>query len=57
MTWLEDLKQWWSAVTHGADPIEALSGHLCGPDCWHWAALSEERKRELLQAPWNRKDS
>ena len=50
---LQDLKQLLEAGAHGADPIEALSGHLCGPRCWHWEALSEERRQELLKAPWN----
>lgn len=22
-------------VAAGADPIEALHGHVCGPGCWH----------------------
>lgn len=46
----EELKRILDAVDHGADPIEALHGHLCGPKCWHWEALSEERKRQLMRA-------
>ena len=51
--YFEALKRWLDVCSHGADPVEALSGHLCGPQCWHWEALSEERKREFLKAPWN----
>ena len=50
---LKDLKGLLDATAHGADPVEALSGHLCGPGCLHWGSLSEERKRKLLKAPWN----
>jgi hypothetical protein len=47
------LAEWYELVSHGADPIEAMHGHLCGPRCWHWDALPEERKVELMKAPWN----
>lgn len=42
------------AVAHGADPIEAMHGHLCGPDCMHWDTISAERKAKLRKAPWNK---
>lgn len=29
------LKDWKKLVDEGADPIEAMHGHKCGPDCWH----------------------
>ena len=48
-------KYWAEAVEHGADPIEAMHGHLCGPDCMHWDAMSEERKAKLRKAPWNKR--
>lgn len=54
MKLLDELKKYANAVSQGADPIEALHGHLCGPTCWHWDSLSEERKAELMKAPWNR---
>lgn len=53
MSLLDDLRSWVDAIDHGADPIEALSGHLCGPRCWHWEVISGERKEKLLRAPWN----
>ena len=46
-------KLWVQAVEHGADPIEAMHGHLCGPECMHWEALSAEQKAKLRKAPWN----
>ena len=46
-------KLWADAVSHGADPIEAMHGHLCGPECMHWAAMSKERQAKLKKAPWN----
>ncbi len=50
---LKALRSYLSAVDAGADPIEALSGHLCGPGCWHWPALDERRRAILMKAPWN----
>jgi hypothetical protein len=29
-------------VDAGADPIEALSGHVCHPTCWHRQMLGSE---------------
>jgi hypothetical protein len=29
------LKRWSNLVAEGADPIEAMHGHKCGPDCMH----------------------
>ena len=26
---------WFESVHRGADPIEAMHGHVCGPGCWH----------------------
>jgi hypothetical protein len=46
-------KFWTEAVAHGADPIEAIHGHLCGPECMHWETISAERKARLRKAPWN----
>jgi hypothetical protein len=40
-------------VAAGADPIEALHGHLCGPKCWHWDSMTRERRELLKKAPWN----
>jgi hypothetical protein len=39
-------------VSEGADPIEALHGHVCGRGCWHWAHLSDDEiaKREAANA-------
>lgn len=54
---LEAFRTYASQVAAGADPIEALSGHLCGPRCWHWEELSPARQAELLQAPWNQPGS
>jgi len=31
----EALREWNKNVAAGADPIEALHGHICGPNCWH----------------------
>lgn len=33
---LEELR----GFKHGADPIEAMHGHVCGPDCWHQQMMS-----------------
>lgn len=41
------------AVKAGADPIEAMNGHLCGPKCLHWSAMSKEQQAKLRKAPWN----
>lgn len=51
--WFVDLVEWLRSVQYGADPIEALHGHRCGPKCWHWEALSEAERKVLMQAPWN----
>lgn len=32
-------------VANGADPIEALHGHVCGPKCWH------EQARQMVGEP------
>lgn len=32
-------------VRDGADPIEALHGHVCGPDCWHEQMRAALRRR------------
>lgn len=45
--------EWWAAVRAGADPIEALHEHHCGPPCWHWETLPEHEKEKLRKAPWN----
>jgi len=42
------------AVSYGADPIEAMHGHLCGPHCMHWEAMGAAQKARLKKAPWNR---
>ena len=42
-------------VAAGADPIEALHGHLCGPTCMHWDAMTPERQALLRKAPWNQR--
>jgi hypothetical protein len=31
----ETLREYNKSVAAGADPIEALHGHICGPNCWH----------------------
>jgi len=31
----ETLREYNKNVAAGADPIEALHGHICGPNCWH----------------------
>lgn len=48
-------KFWADAVSYGADPIEAMHGHLCGPECKHWETMSAERKAKLRSAPWNKR--
>lgn len=50
---VDQVKFWGEAVRAGADPIEAMSGHLCGPKCMHWATMTEERRELLRKAPWN----
>jgi len=32
---IAEVKRYVRDVEAGADPIEALHGHVCGPDCWH----------------------
>jgi hypothetical protein len=34
------------AVQKGADPIEAMHGHICGPKCWHRALTPRPAKRK-----------
>lgn len=29
------LMTWLDRVRAGADPIEAMGGHVCDPECWH----------------------
>ncbi len=53
MSLFKDVAEYLVNVKAGADPVEALHGHLCGPKCWHWDAMTEERRAELLKAPWN----
>jgi hypothetical protein len=43
---IRDLKRYVNAVNAGADPIEAMHGHICGPDCWH-----EQMKKTMGQKP------
>ena len=31
----EAFRQYKKRVDEGADPIEAMHGHVCGPNCWH----------------------
>lgn len=50
---VDKMREYADNVRHGADPIEAMSGHLCGPKCWHWNQIDEERKKILMKAPWN----
>ncbi len=50
---LGKFKEYAENVRDGADPIEAMSGHLCGPRCWHWPTMSDEQKAKLKKAPWN----
>jgi chromosome condensin MukBEF MukE localization factor len=52
---VEDVRTYARNVEAGADPIEALHGHLCGPGCTHWDHLTEEQRDRLEQAPWNQK--
>jgi len=54
MRLLKDLVEYYENVKAGADPIEALHGHLCGPKCLHWSSMTRERRATLLKAPWNR---
>lgn len=45
---IADLRRYARDVEGGADPIEALHGHICGPDCWHQqlgAHLKKEKKK------------
>lgn len=37
----KDLTRYLDAIDQGADPIEALHGHVCGPDCWHQQMSAE----------------
>lgn len=53
MGFFEDVAKWVENCKHGADPLEAMHGHLCGPGCWHWEMMPEEQKAKLLKAPWN----
>jgi hypothetical protein len=32
-------------VRDGADPIEAMHSHLCGPNCWHEQMKSSLKSR------------
>lgn len=50
----ESISEWYTNVKAGADPIEALHGHLCGPHCFHWMSTTKERRALLLKAPWNK---
>lgn len=52
---VDQFQQYSENVANGADPIEALSGHLCGPHCWHWDNIDENRRARLRKAPWNRR--
>jgi hypothetical protein len=35
---MDDVKRYVSDVRGGADPIEALHGHVCSAECWHGQA-------------------
>jgi hypothetical protein len=50
---LRILATWLDQVALGADPIEVMHGHLCGPGCLHWDTMPAARKKKLMQAPWN----
>lgn len=50
LEFLTGLVDYLDLISAGADPIEALHDHVCGPDCWHWPAMSEKRRAECLRA-------
>lgn len=37
--WVEGARKYVRDVAAGADPIEALHGHVCDERCWHYQAL------------------
>jgi hypothetical protein len=38
---VDGVKKYISDVENGADPIEALHGHVCSPKCWHQQIYSK----------------
>jgi hypothetical protein len=50
----DEIRDYLELVSAGADPIEALHGHICGPDCWHWPFMSDVDRQRALPA-WNLK--
>jgi hypothetical protein len=40
--YLRALRDWAKLVREGADPIEAMHGHKCGPSCWHHMPSGKE---------------
>ncbi len=41
---VDALNRWTRDVEAGADPIEALHGHICSPKCWHQQINSAREK-------------
>ncbi len=39
----EAMREYNKNVAAGADPIEALHGHICGPNCWHQRVAKVEK--------------
>lgn len=42
----EKLQEYNRAVAAGADPIEALHGHICSPNCWHARDGKQDKRKE-----------
>jgi hypothetical protein len=43
-TFFQAIGDWLKLVMNGADPIEALHGHVCGPTCWHEQMQQQGRR-------------
>jgi hypothetical protein len=44
---VREIKRYLKDVEAGEDPIEALHGHLCDSDCWHYQ-LGDAKTRDRI---------
>ena len=45
---IEEVKRYVRDVEAGADPIEALHGHICSPECWHQQLRTVSNKNKTV---------
>lgn len=47
---LAEMQRILQSIKNGNDPIEALHGHICRPDCWHNAKIKIPKPKRARRA-------